>query len=81
MDELNKQGSSLPRAVVLLTDGLPNTRPEGGEVEAEVAGTSNTVVAGTSSVHRSCGSGGKEGAATASSLPLDGGVAIEKCRP
>ena len=33
MDELRKEGS-LPRAVVLLTDGLPNTRPEGGEVEA-----------------------------------------------
>merc|ERR1719301_441519 len=34
LGELNKQGSSLPKAVVLLTDGLPNTRPEGGEVEA-----------------------------------------------
>ena len=33
MDELRKEGS-LPKAVVLLTDGLPNTRPEGGEVEA-----------------------------------------------
>merc|ERR1719263_1897842 len=34
LGELNKQGTSLPRAVVLLTDGLPNTRPDGGEVEA-----------------------------------------------
>ena len=33
LDELRKDGS-LPKAVVLLTDGLPNTRPEGGEVEA-----------------------------------------------
>ena len=33
LGELRKEGS-LPRAVVLLTDGLPNTRPEGGEVEA-----------------------------------------------
>ena len=33
LDELRKEGS-LPKAVVLLTDGLPNTRPEGGEVEA-----------------------------------------------